>query len=254
MHLSYNMQSCLKNICELDSTNSDFCSWADVVIADCTEAFTRCMDIDRKSYKMRLETRMEACAVCLSSKVRVYIRHIHMMSTMSIQPSSGHHIVRLCDVLIFLGIQCPKIVHLQYPLAGTNADSHILRCVTAAIENASALSFVNGNAVTTVIPSLSECMVIESSHVLSKLFTDVSSTITFPSAFITLSNALVDAFFVSAQSRLMTDLTGVLRGTHISDILHIGATTSLLRSSLTPVSVVSYSIRPDITLLMIKEI
>lgn len=254
VRLSYNMHSCLNSICELDNTNSEFCSWADVVVADCTEAFTRCMEIRRKSYKMRLETRMEACAMCLSSKVRVYIRHIHMMSTMSKHPSSGHHIVRMCDILIFLGMKCPVIVRLEYPLAGKNVDPPLMRCATAAIENASALSFVSGSAVTTVVPSHSECIVVESSHAISRLFIDVSSMIDFPSAFIMLSGTLVSAFFVSAQSRLMTDLTGVVRGTSIDDILHIGTTTSLLRSSLTPVHVVSYDIASDVALLLIKEL
>ena len=78
--------------------------------------------------------------------------------------------------------------------------------------------------------------------------------IDFPSAFIMVSGTLVSAFFVSAQSRLMTDLTGVVRGTSIADILHISTTTSLLRSSLTPVNVASYDIDSNVALLLIKEL
>ena len=254
VRLTYNMQNCLKMICDLDSTNSEFCSWADVTIADCSEAFARCMEIDRKSYRMRLETRMDACAVCLSSKIRVYIRHVHMRSLMK-KPCSNdiHAAVRMCDIMIFLGLATPAFERLPYPLTHTNAEPHVKRCAAAAIENASALSFVSGDVVTTVIPSHSECIILHSSHAISKLYIDLCRMTSFPSAFITAEYSRIDGFFVSPQSRLMTDLTHMQHGTDLSSVLHMGSSTSVLRRSLTPVHVLTYDITKTRMLLMISE-
>lgn len=254
--LLYNMDTARISICELDRSNNAFCTWVGVVITDCTEAFQRCMVITRKSYKQKIKTRIDACAVCLSSKVRVYIRYLHMQSTHVMHQSQlKQTVVHICTVLEKLGIQKPSWDVLNFPLVRSDASEYIKTCVITAVQNGSVVSCGNDDKHITAIPSEYQCLVVHSTPIIGKVFSDICTSSEVPSMFIMVCRHtnLIKSFFVSSQSRLLTDMAVITEGMHIKDLIHIGTSTSVLRQSLTPVKCITYAITTNELLISVEE-
>ena len=255
-NLSYNMETARISICELDQSNNEFCAWVRVVITDCTEAFQRCMIITRKSYKQKIKTRVDACAVCLSSKVRVYIRYLHMQSTHVMHQSQIKQIVvHICTVLEKLGIQKTSWEVLNFPLVQSDASEYIKSCVITAVQNGSVVSCGNDDQHITAIPSDYQCLVVHSTPIIGKVFSDICTSADVPSMFIMVCRHtnLIKSFFVSSQSRLLTDMAVITEGMYIKDLIHIGTSTSVLRHSLTPVKCITYAITTNELLISVEE-
>lgn len=254
--ISYSMETARISICELNRSNNAFCAWVGVVVTDCTEAFQRCMIITRKSYKEKIKTRIDACAVCLSSKVRVYIRYLHMQSTHVLHRSHlKQTVVHICNVLERLGVQKPTWEVLRYPLVRSDASEYIKSCVVTAIQNGSVVSCGNNDKHITAIPSECECLIVHSIPIIGKVFSDICSSSDVPAMFIMVCRHtnLIKSFFVSSQSRLLTDMAAISEGMHVKDLIHIGTSTSVLRQSLTPVKCITYAITQNELLISVAE-
>jgi hypothetical protein len=164
-------------------------------------------------------------------------------------------VVHICTVLEKLGIQKPSWDVLNFPLVRSDASEYIKTCVITAVQNGSVVSCGNDDKHITAIPSEYQCLVVHSTPIIGKVFSDICTSSEVPSMFIMVCRHtnLIKSFFVSSQSRLLTDMAVITEGMHIKDLIHIGTSTSVLRQSLTPVKCITYAITTNELLISVEE-
>ena len=231
--------------------------WRSIAISDCIDAFSHCMSISAETYEHTILFRIEACAVCLRSKIRLYIRYLPTMNCVitdtqgslglpsSDLPSSDgvqhtrsvrDSVTHICQVLTYLGHTPPS-----WQVFGTseNVPEMLSGIVQTALESGSPLVHCQPDGTSVVLlPSGKECIVIWTG--LGKLFIDALK-VPQPSMYLSIdSSGVILQHFVNRHSRLLSDSTSCRRGMRLSDLMHVGTTSSVFFCSLTNVQTTTY--------------